>query len=240
MINILQKQYVFSLRDFIHKTFLFEMWPADGALWYVYIVFLLALASPLFYYLYRNSSGLLVLIFIILIELRNICPLAAVTAITNYGYIGNVLYYLPAFVIGGYCGSYLMQKIIETILACFTSLAIITFLLNGLAEGIFYNCCVKMLPLALILIIPNSNRFNALKLYDCTFLIYAIHQPLIADIKPFIINHSQIWEALPLSCAYILVKMSFFCIVICVAMLFHWLMKRYSPSLLKLLTGGRC
>lgn len=239
-INIAQKQYVFELSDFIRKTFLFEMWPADGALWYVYIVFLLALASPIIYFLYRRGWPL-VLLFVILIELHPFCTLNLVTRITSYGYIWNVLYYLPAFVIGGYCGYHHKQKSLEVLLACISTFTIITFLLNGVAEGIFYNSCVMILPLLFLLVVPNSHRFNKLKVYDCTFLIYAMHQPLISDLKPIIINRCEnLLGALPLSCAFILVKISFLCIVLCIAISLHWLMKRYLPVILKLLTGGRC
>ena len=37
---------VWNIKAFIKYTFLFEAWPADGALWYVYAVFLLMLISP--------------------------------------------------------------------------------------------------------------------------------------------------------------------------------------------------
>ena len=239
-IDIVQKQYVFSLSDFIHKTFLFEMWPADGPLWYVYIVFLLALASPVIYYLYRKGWPI-VLLFVILIELHNLCPIKIVTRFASYGYMGNVLYYFPAFAIGGYCGYFHKQKSLEVLLTCISSFTIVTFLLNGIAEGIFYNSCVMILPLLLLLVVPNSNKFNTLKIYDCTFLIYAIHGPLISDLKPIVINHcDDLQRLLPLSCAFILVKISFLCLVVGTAFLIHWLMKRYLPVLLKLLTGGRC
>lgn len=69
---VVQGKQDFSLWGFISENFLFRMWPADGALWYVYAIFIMALLSPVLLVLYRNKKTALcsIIIFFLILNAR--------------------------------------------------------------------------------------------------------------------------------------------------------------------------
>ncbi len=90
---------------FIKKTFLFDKWPPDGALWYLYVIYLLALMSPIFLLAFRNHKTGFIFIFM-LICARHI---PAISSVCKYGYLGNISSYIPAYLFGSFMGYFCSQ-----------------------------------------------------------------------------------------------------------------------------------
>lgn len=94
----------YSPQRWIRTVFLFDMWPPDGALWYVYAVFIMALPSlVLLSFLKKRSvafkSILILYPVLYLVHLRYFTGEAGELA---YGYFGNIISYIPSYLTGAF------------------------------------------------------------------------------------------------------------------------------------------
>lgn len=241
VIDIMQKQYVFSLADFLRRTFCLEMWPLDGALWYVYAIFLLALASPILLFLFRNkySGWLVTLMLIIALQGKSKITNPYVCAILSHGYVGNILYYLPCYLIGCYCGRFSEENTKSEALTCILSAVFTAFVFNGVFPGFFNQITMGLMPLMGLYVLPVVPALQNKKIYDLSFLIYAIHQPLIKDTSHIFRSGFFMEIPIPVSIRSVLVRVNVLVLDIGIAFLIHAVMKRFSPKLLGAITGGR-
>ena len=257
LIDILQKQYTFSLPDFLSRTVGLAQWPQNGALWYVYAIFLLALFSPILHLLFKNKRvALLSVIFItVLIEgidylshpyitdffghgiMANI--LRSIVKFLNYGVIPNILYYLPCYLLGCYCGRFMDEIPTKETLLCIFTVLFISLALNGTFPGFFFETALKSLPLLGLLALPVIPSLQGKKIYGLSFLIYAIHQPLIADLRERIYTGLLMPLTVPVSMQSILIRAFILAITIALAACIYLILNRYSPKLLRIITGGR-
>lgn len=240
-IDVLQKQYVFSLQDFLIRTFGLVRWPQDGALWYVYAVFLLALTSPLLLLLFRNRyvGGGAIILLIIAIQAKDRVTNPYVTAIFNYGYIEDILNYLPCYLVGCYCGKFMEENTLNETITYLLSVIFATFLLDTMSPGFFADTTLKLLPLLALFVFPVIPAFQNKQIYNLSFLIYAIHQPLLNDTWKYLHTGMFMEIPMPASIRGILVRAVSLAVIIVLASLIHFVLKRFSPKLLKTLTGGR-
>ena len=237
---VFQQKYNFSLLSFLKLTFCFKRWPLDGALWYIYAIFILAVLSPILLLLFKNKkSGIisLIIIFFLLCGRTNIFTAPIIQKIMNWGYISNLLFYLPAFLMGSFYGKFhndiKKERSLYILIILFEALC-----LEGVWGSILSTTLILMLPLLFLIELPTIPRLVNLNIYKLTFLMYAIHQPLISDIKPFI-EKIYINLGIPIFLDNILIRLTLILIVIGVAFIIYFILKKICPSLLKVLCGGR-
>lgn len=238
MIDILQGQYVFRLNDFLTRTFCFTMWPENGAIWYLYAIFFLALISPIILLLFQNTyiGWILVAGLIFLCEIKESINNEIVQYIINYGYIRNILFYMPAYLIGCFYGR-LANKNLDS-LKYILFLLISAFFVGCTTDNFFANIALKTLPILIILLTPIVPWLENKKIYNLTFLMYVIHQPLISDLWLYI---KKIYEkiVMPVSFCNLLTKFIILFSDILVAYIIYLSLKRLSKKGLNILTGGR-
>lgn len=240
VIDILQKQYVFEVRDFLTRTFALQMWPENGAMWYLYAVFILALLSPLLLILFNNKhiSWIVIMILIIIIELRNKINMEEIRNIITYGYIGNILTYLPAYLIGCFYGKFADENTQSDSLKYIVVLLISAFFIGGTKTSLFGNIAIQVLPIMILFLLPMGAILENMKIYKLTFLIYAIHQPLIRDLWPYIYGiYTKI--IMPMSICNLVTKIIILFVDIVLSCIVYCSLKRFAPKGLKILTGGR-
>ena len=225
--------------DMFGQVFLLRIWPPLGAFWYVYTVFLFALIlSPVLLLLFRNKKvgwfAVLAMILLLYIFWENL-------HIGNgrYHYTGNIKMHFPAYVIGTYCGSLYSEKNRVEILQCVVGFLLVGALLDGLIGDLMFNMTIAVLPMLILFLLQvlewSKNRY----VYRCTFLIYATHQSLISLFLGPIRN--ALYSLFPSAAVS-----NFFGRILCIALIIavnmgiHALMSRFTPRMLRVLTGGRC
>ena len=244
LIDALQGQYDFVLTDFLTKTFLLEIWPIDGPLWYVYAVFLLAVLSPpLFFLLKRKKlfAWAAILALILLTEACKNINAPAVRNIVEYGYIGNILTYIPAYLVGAFFGYYHNEDSSPD-LYLVLSLLLMALLLNSVSDGFFYYASLQMLPIAALYLLPSFPVLHGRKIYRLSFLIYAMHLPLITDLwSPVLGFYMNTVGRLTMAASIgsITTNLMLLAADITLAALVYAVLSRIMPRLLALLTGGR-
>lgn len=184
IIDILQGQYTFDLTSFLKSVFLLVRWPINGAMWYVYAVFLLAILSPILLLLFQSKlrAVLSVIILTIMAQSRTLITDPRVGSVINYGYLPNILMYLPAYLIGALFGYYYDDNNEKDFLRYPLYIVLISFLLDGTFQGFFTATVRNMLPIVSIIVLPNTKILLRDRwIYKLSFLMYAIHQPLIID-----------------------------------------------------------
>lgn len=235
--NIVLAHARYSIKDFLYQNFALVMWPFDGALWYVYAVFLLAILSPILLLIFRNKNiGFIFLICIVLfIQYRGNITNTTFQAVTNYGYIPNVLFYLPAFLIGAFYGKF-FNELNSTDSLKYALLLLFTSRLLFFAD--FSSVALLILPILGIYLIPTITKVSNLNIYKLTFLIYALHQTIIGDLQSRIlsilglITHSAF-------CMNLFSRISILIIDIILSAVIYIVLRKICPLFLKLLTGGR-
>lgn len=229
-----------SIHDFIRRTFLFIPFPYDGALWYVYAVFFLALLSPLLLPLLRNPKvgwGCMIVLFLLL-ELRDHVTSPVIVSFIRYGYVHNILYYLACYLAGCFFGKFGSTLGRNKSLKYLLSALVIDLLLTGLLPGFFFNLTVRLLPLAVLYLLPPVPRLAKLPVLKLSFLIYAMHEPVIGITEP-VLRRVYSMASLPASVCNLITVSVILATCLCLTAAAHAFLKRFAPFLLRLLTGGR-
>ena len=231
---------VVTLGDFIRKTFLFARFPYNGALWYVYAVFFLALLSPVLLVLFRNRTlgWCSVLALTVLSAARGLVTHPVISAAVNYGYVDNILLYLPCFLAGCFYGKFHPEAEGIRGLGYLFSGLLLALLLEGFLPGLFRDLVLKLLPLIALFTLPVKIGVSRCKVFQLTFLVYAIHQPMIGILWAIL---SRIYGALSISAtlANLLTQAVVLAAAACAAGVIHGVLHRICPRLLRALTGGR-
>lgn len=231
---------VIPLGDFLRKTFLFARFPYNGALWYVYAVFFLALLSPLLLPLLRSrrSGWCWILVLITAVEAREQISNPAVTEILNYGYFWNIFTYLPAYLVGCFCGKFAGDAEETLPLKSIFSALFLAFLLEGILPGFFSGLTVKLMPLMALFLLPVIPNLIPQPVFQLTFLVYAVHQPLCGIVWSVLRRVYGVFP-LPATVCNLLTRAIVLTAALCLAGVIHLVLKRLAPKALGLLTGGR-
>jgi len=232
-----------TFTEFLEKTFLLQRWPVDAALWYVYAIFLLALLSPVVLFIIKNKNIGWVLILFVLVfsSVRSKIDFPVFKAILHYGYIENILVFLPAYLAGAFYGYHYKDASCDCLHYLLSAL-LLAALTEGLINGFILNTALIMLPIAIIYLLPPIPFLRNRKIYKLSFLMYALHQPLIWKIQAPVIDlySNSIHRLIPFAtAASVLTRLIFLAIVIGIAALIHFVFSKLSPRFLAMLTGGR-
>lgn len=221
--------------EIIEKTFLFKRFPLDGPLWYLYSIFLLSMLSPVFLLLFRNKKAGFVILLILCYVTCFIAQNDKVTTLIKDRVLINVLSYMPAYLAGAYAGIHfpkLKEKdFIISVLLFLSISAVITIVFNR--KFIIYALRASF-PAVLLFIYPERAAFKW-KVFDLSFLMYAIHYPLFIVSSDFMLD--------------ILNKTGFYCSVLTILSRVFYLAVTIGiswginalplPNIKKMITGGR-
>jgi len=226
--------------DFIQKTFLFARFPYNGALWYVYAVFFLALLSPVLLLLFQNKAvgWCAVLAFTVFSAAKDRITVPVITDVINYGYFGNVLRYIPSYLTGCFYGKFAAEEEGAKVLKYVFSALFMALLLEERIPGFFLDLSVKLMPIIALYVLPSLPGVAGKRIFGLTFLVYAIHQPLIGILWS-ILNRVYALMPLPATVCNLLTRAVVLAAALCAAAVIHGVLKRLSPRLLRALTGGR-
>lgn len=232
-----------TLAEFLKSTFSLQRWPLISPLWYVYGIFLVTLFSPLVYLIIKrkNLGWGIIIVLIFAVEVRDKIDIPLIKSILDYGYVQNMVYYMPAYFVGAFYG-YHFRDSSPKCLSYVVILLLLSFLFNNNAEGLFFNVSSKMLPLAILYLLPPVKFLENRKVYRLSFLIYALHQPFMWKTAELVHGFYTrcIYSLIPsLALVSVLMRLIYLALVIGLAALLRMLLLKLSPRFLALLTGGR-
>lgn len=209
--------------------------PILGPLWFVRDLFSLMLLSPILYFIIKRFKIIPVIIFNILwvaLDTINIPGLS----LCGFAFFGFGAYF-----------SITKRNFVKTfvpyswwIYALFTLLVVGLFSLKGtLIEPYFNRFIVPVGSICVVLICSHLLHKKVCKpsdtLANASFFIYVYHQiPTTAALK-FIVKF------VPLESSAILIGIHILCtiVIVSIGLAIYLLIRRYSPLLLRLLSGGR-
>lgn len=242
-ITILSNTDQLSVQSFIQRTFLLYTWPVDSPLWYVYAVFLLALFSPAVYLMIKRKylGWCLVVAVTLFAAARDRIGIPIYQSILYHGYVQNIVYYLPAYLAGAFFGYHYKDGSHDGLYLLLCS-QIIGFLLGERLDSSFAYISTVLLPTALIYLLPNISPLENRAVYRLSFLIYAIHMPVLGWLFPHAVNlyaHSVGRIFMSAALAAITTRLLLLAAIIALAAVIYAIVSKVSPRLLSLLTGGR-
>ena len=231
----------YEILDVLLRTFGLELWPLNGPLWYVYVVFLLALLlSPVLLLMFSSKRSAWISTFAMLILIRFLkqTSIEPVRIVVSYGLFSRILTYLPAYMIGAYYGRFYEKNRMPESMVYSLAVVLFAYLLDFKISGFFTDMVVMTLPMVLIFIFPSIPKLENRKIYDYTFLIYALHHPFIVDLKGFI-DEGLAWIPIPVTILNIFEHMLILAVSVLLAAGLSKLLEKLSPKILAVLTGGR-
>ena len=225
--------YAPDMGKLLQKTFLLD-WPVNGPLWYVYVVFLLALLSPVFLLCFRNQK---IGFFAILLMCMGLYTYDF-GEVSQYGLMSNIIFYLPSYLLGAFFGHFYncaeKDKTIEY-LFYFLAGALAWELIKG---GSFDHLAGSAFPILILLYLPAGDRAAELPVYRYSFMMYASQTILVPHLLATVYRLMN-W-AMPFGfLVNFLGRLACigFCLLGC--MIVYAFMGRFLPKTLGLLTGGR-
>lgn len=229
----------YSIERWIGTVFLFQSWPPNGALWYVYAIFLLACCSYLILPLLKNPKvgAIVVTICFFVCYKFYYSTNPAIQKISDYGFFGVTIYYLPAYILGAYAGLHSDNKH-HTIALCMLILIAGFIFVSDNGESIAY-ITVKCIPTLMLLLLNLPVIGEGSTVYKTTFLVYALqHQPYLSWLGGI---ERSIAASLPsIALANISFRLVYcFSLFALAIALYHILMRINASFVLSLLTGGR-
>lgn len=228
------------IKHIFYSVFCLQQWPPDGPLWYIYAIFILALLSPAVYLIIKNKKyGKYFVLLVTLIDLFIIrYNFKSFLSFATYGYVGNILTYLPAYLIGAYWGAHEKEIENDEKGKMFLFYIIGGIVLNQIIPS-YFSCCTKsLLPLLLIFYMPDLTFLRKSKIVNISFVMYAIHYIFDWKVAP-IIRNFLIEKFKYAFVADNVTRIMILALVIGVAYVICLLCGKFVPGFLKVLTGGR-
>lgn len=231
----------YEIPDVLLRTFGLELWPLNGPLWYVYVVFLLALLlSPVLLLMFSSKRSAWISTFAMLILIRFLkqTSIEPVRIVVSYGLFSRILTYLPAYMIGAYYGRFYEKNRMPESMVYSLAVVLFAYLLDFKISGFFTDMVVMTLPMVLIFIFPSIPKLENRKIYGYTFLIYALHHPFIVDLKGYI-DEGMALIPIPVTILNIFEHMLILAVSVLLAAGLSKLLEKLSPKILAVITGGR-
>lgn len=226
------------IRGFIDGVFLMKSWPPNGALWYLYALFLLTALSPVLLLLFKNKrvGWIVAAALTVLIYRLNYTDNLINQYVFSYGYVKLIITYFPSFILGAFMGHFSENSDGTDKIKYILFLLSVSIVFESAYPGMVKDCLVRVLPILLLYFMPTVSALDDRKIYRLSFLIYAIHQPLL-EIRRLLL---PIVSRLPYAfCANLALRILFVITVIAAAALIRFVLGKLAPKLLKAVTGGR-
>ncbi len=227
-----------SLSKLLRTIFLLEFRPPDGPLWYVYAIFVLAIFSPLLLVFLKNKkAGFLATtigaLFVVPV-LKSIMP----QYFMDETFVANILWYLPAYIFGAYFGRFYSDGSDKS--QVYKKCVVIIFfsmLANIVIPDEINTITTCVMPIFLLFRCPSSEWLIQSKLPRMSFVLYALHSPLMrftADPAFNIAYHLYYASAITTVGSILVLVFDLIFVVI-----FFTTLQKVAPRALSILTGGR-
>ena len=239
--SLLLRQQRWTLYDVFAQLFFFRTWPPLASFWYVYTVFLLALLSPLLLLAYKNKTVGAAFIMAVTFLAAGHTNFQLYLGNGHSYYFGNILMYLPAYLVGCFYGGIYQEDSREANLASLRYLVLFLlfgYLMHYWVDDIFMIMNVAVMPVLMLYLLPVPEKLKNRNIYGLLFFIYATHEAFIGVIlEPIYRVLLKVSWLTPVSG---LLGRSLCAVLVClVNVAVCRLMRRFTPRTLKLLSGGR-
>ena len=228
-----------TIRKLVNTVFLMQLWPPDGALWYLYAVFLLACLSPIFLFLYKEKKigWWMICIMIVIAYGSGYWNVEWIMKLRGYGYLSNILSYFPSYIIGTFYGYYSSKEKEKLDFKYCLAILLVMFVFEGVYGGILNNITIRIMPLVLFYTFPVNKIIENCNIYKLSFLIYAIHQPIMPDALGHIRN--LLYYYIPIASIVNLAgRLIYLFFVIVISSAIYIILKRVFVKGLVWMTGG--
>ena len=146
--------------------------------------------------------------------------------------------YMPAYCLGLYLGRFYKEfENKETFVKYVIVFSFISLFVNIGISDYFYKVVAEMLPIMAVYYLPNIPRLNNRRIYKLTFIIYAIHQPVLRYCSVYF--KELYLHFLHVSFNNLFIRFLILIYIIFVAMVIYKVSNKISPKFTKILTGGR-
>ena len=240
-VNLLHHEAM-TKREFLKTTFLLDQWPPDGALWYLYAVFLLALLAPVILLIYERAGRCrgFCLTFAAILFFYWLQSADFASAFCQYGYVNNILRYMPSYLLGAYFGFYCTQASEIDNLRFLLAALLAALAADAVFSSFFSLMTLQVLPLFALFLLPTPEFLCDRKVYHLSFLVYALHQPLLKHLlHPIRDLMYVVYPASPAALINGLGRVLYLLAILCLARALHTMLSRFCPKALDVLTGGR-
>ncbi|MCI8994538.1 MAG: hypothetical protein HFI30_02450 [Lachnospiraceae bacterium] len=151
---------------------------------------------------------------------------------------GQYFMLFSPYIVGAYYGMHTKESSNAQQLKYVLAMLFTAMLLEGLYDGFLHDITGKMMPILLLYLFPVIPCMKDRKIYKLSFLIYAIHHPIISDVlRPL----RKLFSALtPYACiSNIGTRVICLGIDFVIAGILYYFLQKFAPKVLSLLTGGR-
>lgn len=223
-------------KDYLDTSLISIFWlgPADYPLWYLRDLLCMFFISPLIYLLLTYNPFITICIFatLYIFSIDTIIPGFGIIALFFYsigGYLG-----MKKFDFVRWCDEYFIHLLLAS--------TILLISLNILYDSTLYEhlkCCFTIVGIGTTVTIfshfKDKHLSSLAKLSVCVFFVYATHEIYILNWTKGFFARFMGYTPAGLLISYFVIPI----IVVFVCFLFYKLCKKYIPSILGIITGGR-
>lgn len=220
------------------------LYPIDGPLWYVRELMVMAVLSPIIYWLLKESRQWFVIVVGLIWFFSSV-----ILPRGNYAYIYMGMLTTPLFFfsLGAYYSIFKENIVLSSRKFRYAPLIYIPIaIVDALTKGLGCNEYIGKVGIlvgvvAAVVLVSHLLESNKVKvnsnLSNSSFFIFAFHHILIADVGKFAFTVLHIPENNPYAMLALYFAVPILTILVCLAL--YMLLKRYAPKVCSLLTGGR-
>lgn len=218
--------------------------PIDGPLWYVRELMVMAVLSPIIYWLLKKSRQWFVIVLGLIWFFSSV-----ILPRGNYAYIYMGMLTTPLFFfsLGAYYSIFKENIVLSFRKFKYAPLVYIPFAVadictRGLACNEYIgNVGILVGVVVAVVLVSYLLEFGKVKvsasLANSSFFIFAFHRIFIDDVGKFAFTMLHIPENNPYAMLALYLAVPILTILVCLAL--YMLLKRYAPKVCSLLTGGR-
>lgn len=228
--------------QFLFKSFrcifLFYDYPPDGALWYLYAIFFVSLFSPIFLYIFRDKKWGFYIMLGVCLLVYGFLTIDYFYRISHYGFFYNVLFYSYSYMFGAFWGIH--NRDIDDLRSLkYVAIALVFGYIISVGFFVDFkkNILCAVIPILLLCFFsPNIRIFNSFS--KISFIMFAIHQPVFSLYKYVLIQFFS-FISFPASIVNLLSRIIGLFVTIVLSLLIYNSLKKFAPTVLAYLTGGR-
>lgn len=147
---------------------------------------------------------------------------------------------MPSYLLGAYFGFYCAQASEIDNLRFLLAALLAAFAADTVFSGFFSLITLQVLPLFALFLLPMPESLCDRKVYHLSFLVYALHQPLLRHLlHPIRDLMYVVYPASPATLINGLGRVLYLLAILCLAWSLHTMLSRFCPKALDVLTGGR-
>ena len=223
--------------------------PIAGPLWYILGLFILQLFAPIILLIKKNklvTTGIFSLI-IVYVFLRTVGVIPNLLSFPNWWWYNNLIYYVPAYLIGVYMGMYHSDLLLikEYNEKKYTYIGI-GLLIISIVFWTYYNikalriiyCFMELIGIWFIFK-PKFCEKDIKEFFKSNFYIFSLHNPVLIPITNMIIVRYLSKIVTLCGITTVITKLIQIAIIVLISCIIRLLTVKIIPKLDEYLTGGR-